>query len=42
MERVWDLTQEADRGAMFGIVDAVARFEVDGQVGWGLLEWLYL
>ena len=26
------------RGAMFGIVDSVARFEVDGQTGWGLFE----
>jgi len=27
---------------MFGIVDAVARFEYDGHTGWGLLEWMYL
>jgi hypothetical protein len=40
--RVWDLTTDEGRGAMFGIVDAVARFRVDGQEGWGLLEWLYL
>jgi hypothetical protein len=40
--KVWDLSTEEGRAAMFGIVDSVARFEVDGQVGWGLLEWLYL
>lgn len=40
--RVWDLADETDRSAMFGIVDAVARFRSDGQEGWGLLEWLHL
>ena len=38
--KVWDLGTDEGRGAMFGIVDAVARFTCDGQVGWGLLEWL--
>ena len=40
--KVWDLSTDAGRGAMFGIVDAVAKFTCDGQVGWGLLEWLYV
>jgi hypothetical protein len=40
--KVWDLSTEEGRGAMFGIVDAVARFTCDGQEGWGLLEWLYI
>lgn len=40
--RVWDLSTEEGRGAMFGIVDSVARFTCAGQVGWGLLEWLYV
>jgi hypothetical protein len=40
--KVFDLTTEEGRGAMFGIVDAVARFECNGQVGWGLFEHLYL
>lgn len=40
--KVWDLATEAGRGAMFGIVDSVARFTSAGQVGWGLLEHLYL
>jgi hypothetical protein len=40
--RVWDLSTPEGRGAMFGIVDAVARFEVDGQVGWGLFEHLFI
>ena len=40
--RVWDLSTDEGRSAMFGIVDAVARFEVDGQVGWGLFEHLFI
>ncbi|MDQ2648135.1 MAG: hypothetical protein M3Z03_01125 [Actinomycetota bacterium] len=40
--KVYDLADEADRGAMFGIVDAVAKFECNGQVGWGLFEHLFL
>ena len=40
--KVWDLSTDEGRGAMFGIVDAVARFECGGQTGWGLLEWMYL
>jgi hypothetical protein len=40
--KVFDLSTDAGRGAMFGIVDSVARFEVDGQTGWGLFEHLYI
>jgi hypothetical protein len=40
--RTWDLRTDEGRGAMWGIVDSVARVEVGDQVGWGLLEWLYL
>jgi hypothetical protein len=40
--KTWDLSTEAGRSAMFGIVDSVAKFECDGQTGWGLLEHLYL
>jgi hypothetical protein len=40
--KAWDLSTEAGRSAMFGIVDSVAKFECDGQTGWGLLEHLYL
>jgi hypothetical protein len=40
--KVWDLSTEDGRAAMFGIVDAVARFTVGDQEGWGLLEWLYV
>jgi len=36
--KVWDLTTEEGRSQMWGIVDAVARFTVDGQEGWGLFE----
>lgn len=41
--RSWDLRTEEGRAAMWGIVDAVARFErSDGAVGYGLLEYLLL
>jgi hypothetical protein len=40
--KVYDLSTDEGRGAMFGIVDAVARFTIDGQVGWGLFEHLYV
>jgi hypothetical protein len=45
--RSWDLRAEATRGAMFGIVDAVARCTIVsgegvGEEGWGLLEWLHV
>jgi hypothetical protein len=40
--KVWDLGTEEGRGAMFGIVDAVARYEYGGQTGWGLFEHLYV
>lgn len=36
------LDTEADRDRMFGIVDCVARFEADGQVGYGMHEFLFL
>ena len=39
----WDLTTEAGRGAMWGIVDSVARFELaDGTTGHGLFEYVVL
>jgi hypothetical protein len=40
--RTWDLRTEEGRIQMWGIVDAVAKCTVDGQEGWGLLEWLYI
>ena len=40
--KVYDLATDEGRGAMFGIVDAVARCTSDGQTGWGLFEHLYL
>jgi hypothetical protein len=40
--KVWDLSTDEGRGAMFGIVDSVAKFTSDGQTGWGLFEHLYL
>jgi hypothetical protein len=40
--KVFDLGTDEGRGAMFGIVDSVARFEVDGQTGWGLFEHLHV
>ncbi len=33
---------EQGRGAMFGIVDSVAKFTSNGQTGWGLFEHLYV
>jgi hypothetical protein len=33
-----DLRRDEDRARMFGLVDHLARFECDGQVGWGLFE----
>jgi hypothetical protein len=39
---VYDLSTEAGQGAMFGIVDSVARFTSGGQTGWGLFEHLYV
>jgi hypothetical protein len=41
-ERRWDLTTEDGRAAMWGIVDASARVQMDGQPGWGLFEYLML
>jgi hypothetical protein len=39
----WDLTTDAGKGAMWGIVDSVARFELaDGTTGHGLFEYLVL
>jgi len=40
--KVWDLSTEEGRGAMFGIVDSVAKFTSHGQTGWGLFEHLYI
>jgi hypothetical protein len=41
--REWDLTAEEGRGAMWGLVDAIARFELpDGTAGHGLFEYLVL
>jgi len=40
--KVWDLATDEGRAAMFGIVDGVARFSYAGQVGYGLLEHLYV
>jgi hypothetical protein len=39
---VWDLSTAEGKGAMFGIVDSVAKFTCDGQTGWGLFEHLYV
>lgn len=41
-ERRWDLATEEGRTAMWGIVDSSARFTLDGQVGYGLFEYLFL
>jgi hypothetical protein len=41
-ERSWDLGTDEGRAAMWGIVDAVARFHADGQVGYGLFEYLFI
>ena len=39
----WDLTTETGRANLWGLVDAVARFELpDGTVGHGLFEYLVL
>ena len=41
--REWDLTTEEGRQGMWGMVDAVARFELDdGTVGYGLFESIVL
>ena len=41
-ERQWDLTAEDTRAAMWGIVDASAEYTLDGQVGHGLFEYLFI
>ena len=41
-ERRWDLRTDEGRAAMWGIVDAACRYEVDGQVGHGLFEYMFL
>ncbi|HEY8543390.1 MAG TPA: hypothetical protein VIL36_00005, partial [Acidimicrobiales bacterium] len=41
-ERAWDLRTEEGRAAMWGIVDAAATFTLDGAVGHGLFEYLFL
>jgi hypothetical protein len=41
--REWDLTSETGRANLWGLVDAVARFELpDGTVGHGLFEYMVL
>jgi len=40
--RHWDLTTEEGRAPMWGIVDSISRFTVDGEVGYGLFEWMFL
>ena len=40
--RRFDLRTEEGLAQMFGIVDASARCEVDGQVGYGLFEWMFI
>ena len=37
-----DLDTPEGSARMIGIVDSVARFELDGQVGYGLFEYLLL
>ena len=41
-ERRWDLTSEEGRGAMWGIIDASASVTLDGEVGYGLFEYLFI
>ena len=41
-ERQWDLGTEEGRSAMWGIVDSSADFTMDGKVGHGLFEYLFL
>jgi hypothetical protein len=42
-ERQWDLSTDEGRAAMWGIVDSSARVTtVDGQVGHGLFEYMFL
>ena len=33
------LDMEKDRSRMLGLVDCAARFELDGETGYGLFEW---
>lgn len=41
-QRQWNLRTEDGRAPMWGIVDASARFTLDGRVGYGLFEYLML
>jgi hypothetical protein len=41
-ERRWDLRTEEGQAAMWGIVDSSCRYEVDGEVGHGLFEYMFL
>jgi hypothetical protein len=41
-ERSWDLTTDEGRSAMWGMVDSSCRFELDGQVGYGLFEYMFV
>jgi hypothetical protein len=36
--RSWDLSDPANQPSVFSVVDNLARFECDGQTGWGLFE----
>jgi hypothetical protein len=41
-ERQWDLGTEEGRAAMWGIVDSSAQITLNGQVGHGLFEYMFL
>lgn len=41
-ERRWDLSLEADRAQMWGIVDSSAEVVMDGKTGHGLFEYMFL
>jgi hypothetical protein len=38
----YDLAKPEDRAKMFGLVDSVAEFDCEGEVGYGLFEYLVL
>jgi hypothetical protein len=41
-QRSWDLRTDEGRSAMWGIVDAACRYELDGRTGYGLFEYMIL
>jgi len=41
-ERQWDLGTDEGRSAMWGIVDSSATVTLDGKVGHGLFEYMFL